>query len=74
MRYEFAVYVATGNDRGDHSAFLDKERGVCKATFRVVIQEFARLQKSPVHGFFHDKSIPAGFSFGAVRQNFVHIL
>ena len=72
MRHKLAFDIATGNDGDNDSALFDKERGVAETAFGVIVQEFARLQKGPVHGIFHDKVVPTGFFFGAVRQNFVH--
>ena len=73
VRNEFAVYIASGNYRDNNTAFFHKERSVYKAPFGVVVQEFARLQKRPVHGLFHDKMVPPGFFFSAIGQYFVHI-
>ena len=73
VRNEIGVYVAAGNYRDNDAALFHKEGLVYKAPFGVVVQEFARLQKRPIHGFFHDKMVPPGFLFGAIGQNFVHI-
>jgi hypothetical protein len=73
VRNKIAFDIATGNDCDNDSALLNQERCVLEPSFRMVVQEFASLQKCPVHGFFHDESVPARFFFGAVGQNFVHI-